>query len=98
MTDANANPATPGGREELQKFANGWLVEVSFGVYDREDLPRLADKLIAEIDPLLSAARLSGARELAEKTKLKSPLDVGVIYATQYNALIDAALREMGAE
>lgn len=35
--------------EELKKFVNGWLIEVAFGVYDREDLPRLADKLISEI-------------------------------------------------
>lgn len=39
----------PQQSDELKAVVNGWLVEVAFGVYDREDLPKLADKLLKEL-------------------------------------------------
>lgn len=46
---ASMAPSSTPMSDELKAFVNGWLVEVAFGVYDREDLPRLADKMLSEI-------------------------------------------------
>lgn len=40
--------------DTLKQFVNGWLVEVAFGVYDREDLPELADKMLAQLTPVVA--------------------------------------------
>jgi hypothetical protein len=39
--------------DKLKSFANGWIVEVAFGAYGREDLPKLADKMIKELSQLI---------------------------------------------
>lgn len=49
--DKEAKPATP--EQFLREFVYGWLVEVAFGVYDHEDLPKLADKMLEEFAKLL---------------------------------------------
>lgn len=65
------------GEEELKAFINGWLVEVAFGVYDREDLPKLADKMLAEFATKhLAKARLEAKievlREVVQNPNRKS--------------------------
>ncbi len=50
-------------QDPLRAQVNGWLVEVAFGVYDREDLPKLANQLMRVIE----ADRLDTRREECEK-------------------------------
>lgn len=36
-------------QDQFKSFVNGWLVEVAFGTYDRDDLPKLAEMLTGEL-------------------------------------------------
>jgi hypothetical protein len=49
--------------DKLKAFVNGWLVEIAFGVFDREDLPRLADKLLIQLEPLFASATKEAVKD-----------------------------------